>query len=110
MGRLTVTVGGRSYDVACGDGEEPHLSDLAEYVDKKAGILVGDGARRGDARTSLLTSLVIADELSDALKQIENLDPEAASQTVQKGSEESTALLNSAAERLENIAARIQGS
>ena len=110
MGRLTVTVGGRSYDVACGDGEESHLSDLAEYVDSKAGMLAGDGAPRGDARTLLLASLVIADELSDALKQIETQDPAAGPRTGQTGAEESAALLNSAAERLEKIAARIQGS
>lgn len=106
MGQVTLTVSGRTYQVACDDGEEAHLRDLAEYVDSKATELAGDGGRRGDIRTLLLASLVIADELSDALKQVEKSGSGPASDDTTN----STDFLNLAAERLEKIAARVQAS
>ncbi|HAD24823.1 MAG TPA: cell division protein ZapA, partial [Alphaproteobacteria bacterium] len=47
MPELTLTVNSRNYDVACGEGEEPHLRELAEFIDGKITAIVGEGGRRG---------------------------------------------------------------
>ena len=36
MAEVSIEVGGRRYDVACRDGEEPQLRRLAMLVDQKA--------------------------------------------------------------------------
>jgi cell division protein ZapA len=36
MPQLSVTVNGRTYSVACEEGDEEHLMALARYLDKRA--------------------------------------------------------------------------
>jgi cell division protein ZapA len=65
MAQVTLSVGGRRYELACRDGEEAHLSALARVVDAKAhdaGQVVGV---TNEARQLLLAALLLADELSD---------------------------------------------
>lgn len=65
MAQVTLTIGGRRYDLACRDGEEPRLIELAALVDRKAhdaGQVVGT---TNENRQLLLASLLLADELSD---------------------------------------------
>jgi cell division protein ZapA len=107
MPELTVTINGREYQVACDDGQEAHLSKLARYVDTKMGELVGAVGQIGDARLLVMTSLLIADELSDAYQQLESFDAEAGGDG--KASHAAmTSALETCAQRIENIAARFQ--
>jgi cell division protein ZapA len=65
MAQVKLSVGGRSYELLCRDGEEPHLELLASMLDAKArdaGQLVGT---TNEARQLLLAGLLLADELSD---------------------------------------------
>lgn len=68
MAALTLQVGGRSYSIACRDGEEEHLIGLAAIVDRKtsdARSAVGDTS---EARQLLLAALFLADELQEQAK------------------------------------------
>lgn len=65
MGQVTIAVGGRRYSLVCGDGEEPQLLRLAEYVDQKVETLSESLGHIGEARMLLMASLLIADELID---------------------------------------------
>ena len=65
MAQLKLIVGGRTYDLACRNGEEPRLEMLAQMLDAKArdaGELVGN---TNETRQLLLAGLLLADELSD---------------------------------------------
>ena len=65
MAQVTLSVGGRRYELACRPGEEDHLLQLAAVVDRKAndaGQVVGV---TNEARQLLLAALLLADELSD---------------------------------------------
>lgn len=107
MPELTVEINGRDYQVACDAGQEEHLTKLARYVDKKMGELVGSVGQIGDARLLVMTSLLIADELSDAYKQLESFD----SETGDDGKESHAAMtsaLETCAQRIESIAARFE--
>lgn len=65
MPQISLRVSGREYDLACGDGEEAHLLELASYIDGKVSALRNSGAKGTDAQLLLMASLIIADELSD---------------------------------------------
>ena len=64
--RVTVTINGRHYQIACDDGQEGHLMRLAEYVDKRVAQLVAAVGQAGDAQLLVMASLLVADELMDA--------------------------------------------
>jgi cell division protein ZapA len=65
MAQVEVTVNGRSYMVACDDGQEAHVVRLGRYVDQKVQTLVKTVGQVGDARLLLMASLIVADELVD---------------------------------------------
>ena len=80
MSMVDITFNGRQHQVQCGDGEEPRLRRLAAYVDSCAGKLQQQHGQLPDAKVLLLTSLLVADELSDAYEEIKRLKAQAADQ------------------------------
>ena len=70
MAQVTVVINNRKYDIACDDGQEKHLTNLAQYVDGKVSDLVASVGQVGDARLLVMTSLLVADELSDVYSEL----------------------------------------
>lgn len=66
MGQASFKIGGNSYTVACGDGEEDHLLNLAAKVDAKAEQVIRTVGNVSEVRQLLLTAILLADELKDA--------------------------------------------
>jgi len=66
MGQVAITVNGRSYRFDCGDGEEPRLKELADYVKSRMETLTREHGSIGEERLLLMAALTIADELWDA--------------------------------------------
>lgn len=63
MAEVDITIAGRSYRVACRDGEESNLRHAAELVDARAReALAGLGAL-SESRTLLFASLLLGDQL-----------------------------------------------
>ena len=116
MPLVNVMVNARAYTIACDEGEEEHLKELAAHVGAKAREVLGAVGQVGDARMMLMAALLIADEHHDLNAQVA-----AGSQAQSQGSEERKSLhlkaeqaesaaadaLESAAKRLEDIAARL---
>ena len=73
MPQVTITINGRNYTVACGEGEEAHLLDLASYYDKQVKILSEEVGNVGETRLLLLGGLLIADQLSDMVSKLDDL-------------------------------------
>ena len=73
MGQVVVTVNGRPYTMQCNDGEEDHLSELAQLLDTEVNQIHASVGQVGDIRLLLMAGLIIADRLSDSLKRIEDL-------------------------------------
>ena len=67
MGQVTVQIGGRGYPLACRDGEEAHLVELAAMLDAKTGQLGALGTM-SETRLLLMAGLLLADEISDLRK------------------------------------------
>ncbi|MFC1673351.1 cell division protein ZapA [Pseudomonadota bacterium] len=77
MARVSIIVNGYAYDIACADGEEDHISELAKALDAKVGELVGAIGQAGEARLLAMAGLLMADELAEARAALENV-PESA--------------------------------
>jgi len=117
MPLVNVLVNGRAYTVACDDGEEDHVRELGQYLDKRVRELSGSVGQVGDARLLLMAGLVIADEVSEALAKLEERDKEIsalksaraeASETQQEYEERAADALEGAAARIEAIAVRLK--
>ena len=74
MAQVTVVINNRKYDIACDDGQEKHLTNLAQYVDGKVSDLVASVGQVGDARLLVMTSLLVADELSDVYSELSKIN------------------------------------
>lgn len=81
MGQITVAVNNRSYVVACEDGQEAHVQSLAGYLDRQAQEMARSVGQVGEGRLLLLSALVVADELSNVLKELDDLKSVVESQT-----------------------------
>ena len=105
MARVTVTVNGRSYDLACDDGQEAHVRELARSIDQRIARLVLALGQVGESRLLLLAALLIAHDLWEARK----LAPPAGGAAI----EEDPMILNELAaliDRVEAIADRLEAS
>ncbi len=65
MSKVSLSIGGRSFSVACADGEEAHITDLGNVIDSKVRAL-GTSAGQNEVRMLLYAALVLADELHEA--------------------------------------------
>jgi cell division protein ZapA len=73
MAQITVTINGRSYEVACDDGQEEHVTRLGRYVEKKVAELAGQVGQVGDTRLLVMAALMLTDELSEAYGELKNI-------------------------------------
>ncbi len=78
MAHVTVSIAGRTYRMACDDGQEAHLSRLAAEVDGRIDQLRGSFGEIGDQRLGVMAAITIADELSEARRRIAGLEREIA--------------------------------
>ncbi len=113
MGQVAVTINGRSYEVACDDGQEDHLVRLASYIDKKMAELVTSVGQIGDTRLLVMSALLLADDLSEAYRELAALrggDDEVPHGRVPGSTANETLVtgIDTLAQRVEDIAARLE--
>ena len=70
MPLVNVMVNSRAYTIACDDGEEEHLRELASHVDAKVKELLASVGQVGETRLLLMAALLIADEHHEATTQL----------------------------------------
>jgi cell division protein ZapA len=68
---VNVMVNQRAYTIACDEGEEEHLRDLAKHVDVKVRELLETVGQVGDGRLLLMAALLITDDYLDAAHRLE---------------------------------------
>ena len=61
MPLVNVMVNSRAYTIACDDGEEAHLKELAAHVDAKAREVLGSVGQAGDAPQLPMAATLLAD-------------------------------------------------
>ncbi|MDP4993210.1 MAG: cell division protein ZapA [Marivita lacus] len=75
MPEVEITIGGRSFDVACQEGEEQYLHSAARMLDTEAQVLAQQVGRIPETRMLLMAGLMLADKtagLEDKLRESED--------------------------------------
>lgn len=106
MSNVKLEIGGRHFTVACAAGEEDHVTDLGAMIAAKIATM-GDVAGQSESRMLLFAALLLADELHDATSRGGGAND---ATMAQPGlSPASAQRLDQIAERLENLASRLEG-
>lgn len=116
MPLVNVMIAGRAYTIACDEGEEDHLKDLARHVDTKAREVMASVGQVGDARMLLMAALLIADEHHDmgarathaaATADAGSAEKQALHLRAQEAQDTAADALEAASKKLEDIAVRL---
>ena len=100
MPEVNVEIDGKKYRMACEEGQEQHLMELAERFNRTVIQLKGSFGEIGDNRLVVMAGIAVLDELAEAEDRIEALKQDIADLTA-AGHE-----LSSEAEELEQKFAR----
>ena len=65
MAEISITINGRNYGIACDDGQEKRVQELARYVDFRLREIARAGAASNESHLLVLTSIILADEIAD---------------------------------------------
>lgn len=116
MSQVSVTINGRQFRMACEDGQEGHLMNLARDLDSRIDGLRAKFGEIGDTRLTVMAALTIADSLAETGLRIKMLEDELASlkdartEAISLDKAAHTAIataLNAAAERIESIVKKL---
>ena len=104
MAQVDVTVNGRDYQIACDDGQEDHLAQLGEYVDRRVKELATTVGQVGDSRLLVMVSLLIADELAETYAELKKASTVAENLVSAEQVEKKLAeIVDAAAARIETV-------
>jgi cell division protein ZapA len=119
MAQVTVTIAGRAYRMACGDGEEAHLEALGAMYDGHIDQLRSSVGEIGDMRLHVMAALLVADELAETRKRVASLEARLEAVSGDAGSADarteeietrSAEAIIRATERLERLARLLKGA
>jgi cell division protein ZapA len=117
MSAVMVEIAGRTYRLACDDGEEPRLEELARYVEGKILSMKDSFKEIGESRIVVMAALAIADESMDARGKVKTLEEQTAAlraeldatrNAVAALEEKVASAVGDAARRLEQLNADLQ--
>lgn len=74
MPEVIISIGGRSFEVACQDGEQPFLQAAAQLLDAEAQVLAEQLGRMPENRMLLMAGLMLADKAVSAEDQLSKLE------------------------------------
>jgi cell division protein ZapA len=74
MAQVVVTIDSKAYRMACEEGQEAHLEGLAQNFDRYVGHLKAQFGEIGDLRITVMASIMVMDELSEANRRIAELE------------------------------------
>jgi cell division protein ZapA len=118
MAQVTVTIDGKAYRMACEEGQEDHLSDLAAKFDQYVGHLKAQFGEIGDLRLTVMAGIMVMDELSEVDRRLKSLEAEVdklkngreATLSDQARTEEAVAsALSEVTAQIQTIVARLNG-
>ena len=117
MPQVSVQIDGKTYRMACGEGEEKHLEALAERFDRTVQDLKGAFGAIGDQRLTVMAGITAIDRLGDAERRIGELEARLealdrargeATDKVDRTEGEIASRVEEAARRIERIATRLR--
>lgn len=118
MAQISVTINGKTYRMACDEGQENHLIQLGQKFDEYVGHLKGSFGEIGDQRLTIMAGIMVVDELSELQKKVRNLEADMENLRTSRDnalskydaqSKSVTAGIGNAAERLEVLSRKLTG-
>ena len=103
MARVEIVLNGRQYPIACEDGQEDRVREVAGFLEERLIELRQQAPNATDSQLLVMVSLMVADELFDAHQKPGN------GTAVANGGEASDALARLAG-RIEELAVRLEGA
>lgn len=116
MAQVTVTIDGKQYRMACDEGQEEHLMELASRFNRYVSHLKGSFGEIGDQRLTVMAGIMVMDELNELQKRMRGMESEIA--TLRKTRDDAlvkadkndaalTGALSTLAERMEGLASKL---
>lgn len=68
MAQVTITINSREYGIACEDGQEVRIMQLARQMDEKARLITGGTAQINENMLLAMIGLLLADENAELKK------------------------------------------
>lgn len=117
MPNVIITLQGRVYTIACDDGQERRVQQLALYVDQKLREISKSGAAVSEQYQFVLGSLMLADDALSAREKLDEMQAQPAfnQDTLQKAAQKAerqadvdVAAVQHLTHRLEELASKLQ--
>ncbi|MFK3964787.1 cell division protein ZapA [Ensifer adhaerens] len=118
MAQVTVSIDGKAYRMACEEGQEDHLIELATNFDQYVGHLKTQFGEIGDLRLTVMAGIMVMDELSEVNRRLKNLEAEvgnltngrdAALSDQLKNEEALASAISEVTQQIHGIAAKLNG-
>ena len=118
MAQVTVMIDGKAYRMACEEGQEDHLTELATRFDQYVSHLKSQFGEIGDLRLTVMAGIMVMDELSEVNRKLKNLNEEADSlrqgraatlSDQQKNEDALASALSEVTSQIHEIAAKLSG-
>jgi len=71
MANVNINFNGKEFLLSCDDGQEEHLGELSEHLNKKFSHLKSELGNIGENKLLLITSIKIMDEYFETKKKID---------------------------------------
>lgn len=116
MAQVNITINGRTYRMACDDGQEEHVLELGQRFEAAIEELRDSVGEVGDQRLMVMAGILMTDRVVDAERRLERLEREVgalrdsdndAGARLGRLEQSFVASLENAAARIERIADRI---
>ncbi|MCC8932418.1 cell division protein ZapA [Rhizobium sp. 'Codium 1'] len=78
MAQVSVTIDGKAYRMACEEGQEDHLTELAGQFDRYVGHLKGQFGEIGDLRITVMAGIMVMDEMAEINRRLAAAEAELA--------------------------------
>lgn len=118
MAQVMVTIDGKAYRMACEEGQEDHLAELAGGFDRYVSHLKSQFGEIGDLRLTVMAGIMVMDELSEVSRRLTALESETATlregresvmEEVSKGEETIALALGELTAQIQGMAAKLSG-
>lgn len=110
MAQVTITINSREYAIACEDGQEFRIMQLANILDEKAKLLTDGTNQISESMLLAMIGLLLADELSELKKNpipSESSKPAFDKELLAKSDTEMAEIINNLGNRLKVLAKEI---
>ena len=118
MAQVTVMIDGKAYRMACEEGQQDHLTDLASRFDQYVSHLKSQFGEIGDLRLTVMAGIMVMDELSEVNRKLKSLQTEtdnlrqgrdATLSDQQKTEEALASMLSEVTAQINGIASKLSG-